>query len=112
MVSAVGRGSAAPKQLNWIAVPVQVLAKTCTGTAIQSQLFAAVLPVPAKKSCDKISLNKIFVILSLYFSLLYGNFHKVENGLKFTNTWELANLRKPTKSLLDQLVDFICCLTF
>ena len=55
------------------------------------------LPVPARlvrclnslyksadtyiKPCDKISLNKIFMILSLYFSLLYGlQFHRIFNS--------------------------------
>ena len=65
-LSAVGRCAATPK--------------TCTGTAKQ------VIPATQEnnqnslyksadtfiKSCDKISLNRIFMILSLYFSLLYG----------------------------------------
>ena len=41
-----------------------------------------------------------------------GNFHKVEKDLKFTNTWELANLPKSTESHLDRSEDFICGLTF
>ena len=53
------------------------------------------------------SLNRVCVLIVID----QGNFHKVENGLKFTNSWELANLRKSTKSHLDQLADYICCLT-
>ena len=41
-----------------------------------------------------------------------GYFHKVDNDLKFTNTWELANFPKSTESHLDRLVDFISGLTF
>ena len=41
-----------------------------------------------------------------------GKFHKVDNDLKFTNTWELANFPKSTESHLDGLVDFISGLTF
>ena len=36
-----------------------------------------------------------------------GNFHKVENTLKYTNTRELAHLPKSTESHLDRSVDFI-----
>ena len=41
-----------------------------------------------------------------------GSFHKVDNDLKFTNTWELAHLPKSTESHLDQSVDSISCLIF
>ena len=41
-----------------------------------------------------------------------GNFHKMDNDLKFTITWELAHLSKSTESHLDQSTDFISGLTF
>ena len=41
-----------------------------------------------------------------------GNFHVVDNDLKFTITWELAHLPKSTESHLDQSVDFISGLIF
>ena len=41
-----------------------------------------------------------------------GNFHIVDNDLKFTIIWELAYLPKSTESHLDQSIDFISSLTF
>ena len=41
-----------------------------------------------------------------------GKFHKVDNALKFTDSWELAHLSKSTESHLDQNADFISSLTF
>ena len=41
-----------------------------------------------------------------------GNSHKVDNDLKFTNTWELAHLPKSTKSHFYRPADFISDLTF
>ena len=36
-----------------------------------------------------------------------GKLHKVDNDLKFTNSWELANFPKPTEPQLNRTVDFI-----
>ena len=36
-----------------------------------------------------------------------GNFHLMDNDLKFTIIWELTNLPKSTKLHLIQFVDFI-----
>ena len=36
-----------------------------------------------------------------------GNFHIVDNDLKFTIIWELAYLPKSTESYLDRSIDFI-----
>ena len=41
-----------------------------------------------------------------------GNFHIVDNDLKFTIIWELAYLPKSTESHLDRSIDFISDLTF
>ena len=41
-----------------------------------------------------------------------GNFHIVDNDLKFTIIWELAYLPKSTESHLDESVDFISGLIF
>ena len=41
-----------------------------------------------------------------------GNFHNKENGLKFTNFWELTNLSKSAEFHLNTCVDFISSLIF
>ena len=41
-----------------------------------------------------------------------GNFHIKENGLKFTNFWELTNLSKSAEFHLNTCVDFISDPTF
>ena len=37
-----------------------------------------------------------------------GNFHIVDNDIKFTNTWEFADFPKSAESHLGKFVDFIC----
>ena len=41
-----------------------------------------------------------------------GNFHVVDNDLKFTIIWELADLPKSTEPQLNRTVDFISSRSF
>ena len=46
-------------------------------------------------------------IVSKLILIDQGYFCMEDNGLKFTNIWELAHLPKPTKSQFNRFVDFI-----
>ena len=42
----------------------------------------------------------------------HGNFHMEDNDLKFTSTWELADLSKPAEFHLNKSVHFIISRSF
>ena len=73
----------------------------------RSFLYISLLPLTSRHLWDK-----KYYIVGLVMAIGQGNFHIKENGLKFTNFWELKNLSKSAEFHLNTCVDFISDPTF